>query len=61
MAGTGIMMGICTSSYPCPYPIEKVTDSPCPYPYPFPVNAGFSVKTGTGLNNTHKDRFICHL
>ena len=28
MAGTGIIVGICTSPHPFPYPIEKVEDSP---------------------------------
>ena len=28
MAGTGIMVGICTSPYSSPYPIEKVRDFP---------------------------------
>ena len=55
MAGTGIMTGICTS----PYPTEKVGNFP--YPYPYPVNGGFSVKTETGSNNTHRDEFICHI
>ena len=44
MTGTGIMAGICTSSYPSPYPIEKVGDSP--YPYPYPVNAGIPRQNG---------------
>jgi len=39
------MAGICTSSYPSSYIIEKVGDSP--YPYPYPINVGFPVKTGT--------------
>ena len=51
MAGTGIMAGKCTSSYPSPYPTEKVGDSP--YPYPYPVNVG--------SDNTHGDGFIYHL
>jgi len=34
MAGTGIMAGIYSSSYP----IEKIGDSP--YSYSYPVNAG---------------------
>jgi len=49
MAGTGIMVGICTSRYPSPYPIEKVGNSPYPYP------------TETGSDNTHEGKFICHL
>ena len=44
MAGTSIMAGIYTSSYPSPYPIEKVGDSP--YPYPNPVNAGLPRQNG---------------
>ena len=40
MAGTSIMAGICLSSYPSPYPIRKVGDSP--YPYPYPVNVRIS-------------------
>ena len=44
MAGTSIMVGICTSSSPSPYPIEKIGDSP--YPYPYPVNA--MIRNGFG-------------
>jgi len=44
MAGTSIMAGICTFSYPSSYPTENVGDSP--YPYPYPVNAGFPSKRG---------------
>jgi len=47
MAGTGIMVGICTSPYPSPYPIEKVGDSP--YPYPYPVNARIPRQNGNGF------------
>ena len=39
MAETGIMSGICTSTYSSPYPIEKVRDSS------YPFNAGISIKT----------------
>ena len=42
MAGTGIMAGICTSTYPSPYPTEKVGYSP----YPYPVNAGIPRQNG---------------
>jgi len=47
MAGTDIMAGICTSSYPSPYSTEKVRDSP--YPYPYPVNAGIPRQNGDGF------------
>jgi len=40
MTWTGIMAGICTSSYPSLYPIEKVGDSP------YPVNAGIPCQNG---------------
>ena len=56
MAGTSIMVGICTSSYPFPYPIEKVEDFPysypiekvgdSPYQYSYPVNAEISRQNG---------------
>ena len=55
MVGTGIMAGICTSSYPT----EKVGDSP--YPYSYLVNAGIPRQNGTGSDNIHGDEFICHL
>jgi len=45
MAGTSIIAGICTSTYPSLYSIEKVRDSP----YPYPVNAGISCQNGDGF------------
>ena len=57
MAGTGIMVGICTSPYPSPYSIEKVGDSP----YSYPVNAGISRQTEDGFGQYLRDGFICHL
>jgi len=39
------MEGICTSSYPSLYPIEKVEDSP----YPYPVNVGIPHQNRDGL------------
>jgi len=59
MAGTCIMAGICTFPYPSPYPTEHVGDFP--YPYVYPVNAGILRQNGTGSDNTHEDKFICHL
>jgi len=56
MVGTGIMAGICTSSSPSPYPIEKVED----FLYPYPDNTEIPVKTGTSSGNTHGNGFICH-
>jgi len=53
MAETGIMAGICTSTYPT----EKVGDSP----YPYPVNAGIPRQNVTGSDNTHRNRIIWHL
>ena len=55
MAGTGIMAGIYSSPSPSPYPIEKIGDSL------YQSMRGFPVKTGTGSDNTHGDKFICHL
>jgi len=53
------MVGICTSSYPSPYPIKK---SGIPHTHTHTQSMrGFSVKTGTGSDNTHGDKFICHL
>jgi len=57
MAGTSIMTGICTSSYPSPYPIEKVEDSP----YPYLVNAGIPCQNGDGFGQYPRGEFICHL
>ena len=54
MAGTGIMAGICTSSYPSPYPTEKVGDSP--YPYPYTVNAGIPCQNGDGFGQYPRGR-----
>jgi len=59
MAGTGIMAGICTSTYPSPYPIQKVGDSP--YPYPYPVNVRIPCQNGDGFGQYPRGRFICHL
>jgi len=53
------MAGICTSTYPSPYPIEKVGDSP--YPYAYPVNAGIPRQNGDGFGQYPWDGFICHL
>jgi len=44
MAGTDIMVGIYTSTYQSPYPIEKVGDSP------YPVNAGILRQNGDELS-----------
>jgi len=54
MVGTGIMAGICTSSYPSPYPTEKVRDSP--YPYPYPINAGIPRQNGDGFGQYPRGR-----
>jgi len=48
------MAGICTSSYPSPYPIEKVEYSP--YPYPYPVNAGIPHQNGDGFGQYPRGR-----
>ena len=59
MAETGIMVGICTSPYPSPHPIEKVG---IPHTHTHTQSMrGFPVKMGTGSDNTHGNRFICHL
>jgi len=55
MVGTGIMVGICTSSYL----IEKVENSP--YPYPYPVNAGIPRQNGDEFGQYPRGEFICHL
>jgi len=55
MAGTSIMTRICTFPYPFPHPIEKLGDSL------YQSMRGFSIKTETGLGNTHGSGFICHL
>ena len=56
MAGTGIMAGICTSSYPSPspypYPTEKVGDSP----YPYPVNVGIPHQNEDGFGQYPRGR-----
>jgi len=54
MARTGIMAEICTSSYPSPYPIEKVGDYPYPYPYPF--NAGIPRQNGNEFRQYPRER-----
>jgi len=51
--------GICTSSYPFPYSIQKVGDSP--YSYSYPVNTEIPYQNGDKFNNIHENRFICHL
>ena len=56
MVGMGIMVEICTSTYPSPYPIEKVG----PHTHTWSMR-GFPVKTRTGSGNTHENEFICHL
>jgi len=58
MTGTSIMVGICTSPYLSPYPIEKVGDFS--YPYPYPVNVGISCQNG-GFRQYPRDKFICHI
>jgi len=50
MAGTGIMAGIFTSTYPT----EKVGDSP--YPYPYLVNAGIPRQNGDGFGQYPRGR-----
>jgi len=53
------MAGICLSTYPSPYPIEKVG---IPHTHTHTESMReFPVKTGTGSDNTHGDGFICHL
>jgi len=54
MTGTGIIAGICTSSYSFPYPVEKVGDSP--YPYPYLVNAGILYQNGDGFGKYPRRR-----
>jgi len=54
MAGTNIMAGICTSSYPSPYLTEKVGDSP--YPYSCSVNAGILRQNGDGFGQYARAR-----
>jgi len=59
MAGTGIMAGIYSSPSTSSYPIKK---SGIPHTHTHTQSMrGFSVKTGTGSDNTHMDGFICHL
>ena len=52
------MAGICTSlypsTYPSPYPIKKVGDSP--HPYPYPVNAGIPRQNGDGFGQYPRGR-----
>jgi len=48
------MVGICTSSYTSPYPIEKVGDFP--YSYPYPVNAGIPRQNGDGFGQHPRGR-----
>jgi len=52
MAGTDIMAGICTSSYP--YPIGKVGDSL--YPYPYPINVRIPRQNGDGFGQYPRGR-----
>jgi len=52
--GTGIMVGMCTSPYPSPYPIEKVGDSP--YPYPYLVNARIPRQNEDGFGQYPRGR-----
>jgi len=54
MTGTGIIAVICTSTYPSPYPIEKVGDFS--YPYPYPVNAGILRQNGDGFGQYPQGR-----
>jgi len=61
MAGTSIMVGICTSPSPSPYPIEKIRDSPYPCPYAYLVNAGIFRQNGDGFGQYPQNVFICHL
>jgi len=66
---TGIRTGmgrLCT--FLSPYPIEKVKYYLYLYSYSYPysyqvnaINAGFSIKTKTSSNNTHRNEFIYHL
>jgi len=48
------MAGICISSSPSPYPIEKIGDSP--YPYLYPVNAGIPHKNEHGFGQYPRRR-----
>jgi len=57
MVGTGIVTGICTSTYSSSYLIEKVGDSPYPYPYPYPVNARILRQNGDGFGQYSWRRF----
>jgi len=53
--GTGIMAGICTSH-------TQLKKSGISHTHTHTQSMrGFSVKTGTGSDNTHGDGFICHL
>jgi len=57
VARTCIMAGICTSTYPSLYSIEKVGDSP----YPYLFNAGIPCQNGNEFGQYPQSKFICHV
>jgi len=62
MAGISILANMGTGTrWICisPYSIEKVGDFL--YPYTCPINGGFFVKTGTGLDNIHGRVYLLSL